>query len=335
MAKINLFLGHKCNFNCSYCLQSFNEDDYLHQDNIDIDKLVNQLSIEAKERTINKLAYWGGEPLLYFKTIKKVHDKFLENGIQFNQVRVLTNGSLFTEEIVEYFNRMNIHVGISIHSGFGTPNWEMIKKLHRWSVIYLYTGNQPDYDIHQKVTELETFLGRKVFPYLHWVRATDNCQTEDYFTETSLQKHKDYLYHLANLRLQGDSVAYNLLEPHIKKMIQKFNQPNFNGCLCINNRILTVDMYGNRFTCHHSPIKENYIGSLFTGETDLPNTNIEKAKEVQMQYVNSNECKSCNIRSWCRGNCYMSNTHEIDCKLQKIKFEVFNYILENEFRKQQ
>lgn len=330
MAKINLFLGHKCNFNCSYCLQSFNDDDYLHQDDIDIEKLVNQLTIEVKERTINKIAYWGGEPLLYFKTIKKIQDMFISKGVYFKQKRILTNGSLFTDEIVDYFNKMDIHVGISIHEDFGTPKWDMIKKLNRWSVIYLYTGNQPDFDLHNKVDLLEKFLGRKVFPYMHWVRATDNCQDEDYFTEETLEKHKTYLYKLADMRLSGDNIAYGLLQPHITKMLQKLEQANFNGSMCINNRILTIDLYGNKFSCHHSPVKENYIGNLFKGEVNLPNTNIVNAKETQMHFTKTNECVNCNIRAWCRGNCHLSNTHEMDCKLQKIKFEVFTYILRNE-----
>lgn len=333
MAKLNLFLGDKCNFNCSYCLQSFKEDDYLKDLDVDTKKLVDQLTIEVKERTINKIAYWGGEPLLYFKLIKDVHEKFKENGVYFNSVRILTNGSLFTEEIVEYFNNNNIYVGISVHEGFGTPKWDLIKKLNKWSVIYLYTGSNPDFDILTKAEMLENFLECKVTPYLHWVRATDNCDSKDYFTEETLIKHREYLFKLADERLKGNEKAYWLFQPHITKMISKLNQINFNGSLCINNRILTVDIYGNKFNCHHSPIKENYIGSIIKGDVELPNTNMKFAKEIQHKYVNTEECNSCPIRSWCRGNCYMSNTHDIDCKLQKIKFEVFDYILRNEIPK--
>lgn len=330
MAKLNLFLGDKCNFSCSYCLQSFKEDDYLKDLNVDTEQLVQQLSIEVKERTINKIAYWGGEPLLYFKLIKEIHEKFKSHGVYFRDARILTNGSLFTEEIVEYFNANNIYVGISIHEGFGTPKWDLIKKLNRWSTIYLYTGSNPDFDILSKVDMLENYLEHKVTPYLHWVRATDNCDTKDYFTEETLVKHREFLFSLADKRLQGNEKAYWLLQPHINKMIAKLNQNNFNGSLCINNRILTVDIYGNKFNCHHSPIKENYIGSIIKGDIELPNTNMKFAKDIQMKYVNSEECKVCPIRSWCRGNCYMSNTHDMDCKLQKIKFEVFDYILRNE-----
>lgn len=333
MAKINLFLGDKCNFNCSYCLQSFKENDYLKDLDIDTKKLTQELSIEVKERTINKIAYWGGEPLMYFNLIKDIHEKFKTQSVYFKDTRILTNGSLFTEEMVEYFNNNNIFIGVSIHEDFGTPKWELIKKLNRWSVIYLYTGKNPDFDILNKVDMLEKYLEYKVSPYMHWVRATDNCEKKDYFTEESLQKHKDYLYKLADKRINGNEKAYWLLQPHINKMITKLDQNNFNGSLCINNRILTVDIYGNKFNCHHSPIKENYIGSIIKGDINLPGTNIKFAKDIQMQYVNSNECKSCNIRSWCRGNCYMSNTHDIDCKLQKIKFEVFTYILQKEYER--
>lgn len=327
MAKVNIFLGNKCNFNCSYCLQSFKEDDYLHQDKVDVVKLVDNLSVEIRNRTINKVAYWGGEPLMYFKTIKTIHDMFHDKGVRFNSVRVLTNGSLFTDEIVEYFNRMDIHVGISIHEGFGTPNWEMIKKLRRWSVIFLYTGSNPDFDILGKTKELENFLGRKVFPFFHWVRATDSCGDEDYFTPETLEIHKKYLYTLADKRLNGDETAYGLLQPHISKFIAKMKQVNFNGAMCMNNRILTVDLYGNTYSCHHSPVKENMIGNI---HKHIDNEVTKKAKEVQMKFVTSAECMTCPIRAWCRGNCYLSNTHEMDCELQKIKYELFSYILKIE-----
>lgn len=334
MAKLNIFLGHKCNFSCSYCLQSFNKDDYLHIDNIDIDSLVDKLSDEVKERTINKISYWGGEPLLYLKKIIELHNKFAERGVYFSFVKFLTNGSLLTEENVKILNDMNAYVGVSIHTGFGEPRWDLLPKLNKWSIIFLHTGNNYNRDIIKETEELEKKHNiSNITPYMHWVRATENCSEEDYFTDKSLEEHKNYLYELAIKRLEGNQKAYNLFQPHIDKMLSKFKQPNFNGSLCVNNKILTVDMYGNKFTCHHSPVKENYIGNLFTGNVDLPNTNIEKAKTIQMQYVNSKECMSCNLRSWCRGNCYLSKTHSMDCKLQKIKFEIYDFILKNERNK--
>lgn len=334
MAKLNIFLGHKCNFSCSYCLQSFNKDDYLHIDNINIDLLVDKLSQEVKDRTINKISYWGGEPLMYFDKIIELHNKFAERGVFFNFVKFLTNGSLLTEDKVEALNAMNAYVGISIHTGFGEPRWDLLSKLNKWSIIFLHTGKNNTKDILEQTRELELKHNiQNITPYMHWVRATENCGEEDYFTEETLKEHKTYLYDLAIKRLEGDVKAYKLFQPHIDKMLAKFKQTNFNGSLCVNNRILTVDMYGNKFSCHHSPVKENYLGNIFNGEVDLPNTDINKAKEIQFQYVNSNECTSCNLRSWCRGNCYLSKTHEMDCKLQKIKFEVFDFILRNEREK--
>lgn len=327
MAKLNIFLGHKCNFKCSYCLQSFKDSDYLHKDDIDVPKLVSKLADKVKEQSINKIAYWGGEPLLYFKTIKEIHNEFLKLGIRFNNTRILTNGSLLTDEAVEFFNSIDCHIGVSLHKGFGEPKWDKLKNLNRWSIINLYTGRNPKQDFIAEAEELEQSLGREVFPFIHWVRATDNCSKEDYFTVDTLLQHREKLYELADLAISGNVKARNMLQPHINKMIHKLNQNNFNGAMCCNNRIISVDLYGNTYSCYHSPTKENLTGNIF--KTIERNT-VVKALETQMQFVNSKECMKCDIRSWCRGNCYLSNTHEIDCTLQKIKYEVFSYILKHQ-----
>lgn len=325
MAKLNIFLGHNCNFKCTYCLQSFKDSDYLHQDSIDIPKLVDTLAEKVKEKSINKVAYWGGEPLIYFKKIKELHLEFAKRGVHFHNTRILTNGSLLTDESVEFFNSIDAHIGVSLHKGFGEPRWDMLMKLNRWSIINLYTGKNPKQDFLIEAEELESKLGREVFPFIHWVRATDNCSKDDYFSIKTLAQHREKLYELAELYLSGHKKAYNMLEPHINKMIQKMNQHNFNGAMCCNNRIISVDLYGNTYSCYHSPTKDNLVGNIYK-EVDSVIT--KQAVETQMKFVNSKECISCPIRAWCRGNCYLSNTHEVDCMLQKIKYEVFSYILQ-------
>jgi len=96
---LKISLGMSCNYECSYCNQRFvphagasNPDD--------IEPFIAQLTdalIEPPER----IEFWGGEPLVYWKTLKPLAER-LRDLYPDAQFSVITNGSLLDTDKNEW-----------------------------------------------------------------------------------------------------------------------------------------------------------------------------------------------------------------------------------------
>ncbi len=102
-------LTDKCNFRCKYCI--YNED---YEGNVDFSdkemgwetakKAVDYFYAHSAKGQHNAVTFYGGEPLLNYKLMKKIIDysrkKFKNRDVSFS---FTTNTSLITDEMAEYF----------------------------------------------------------------------------------------------------------------------------------------------------------------------------------------------------------------------------------------
>jgi uncharacterized protein len=119
VSTVKIQLGLSCNYNCSYCSQRFVAHAPETNKN-DIDGFLEKLdNLLIGDNT--KFEFWGGEPLVYWDTLKllaeKIDKKYRHKleGIKFSTI---TNGSLLTEEICDWFYNMGFSIAIS-HDGPG------------------------------------------------------------------------------------------------------------------------------------------------------------------------------------------------------------------------
>ena len=73
------------------------------------------------EQTGLKVEFWGGEPLVYWKTLKPLAETILEKFKSWDRkpyFSIITNGSILTEEMIDWLMMMNFQVSIS-HDGPG------------------------------------------------------------------------------------------------------------------------------------------------------------------------------------------------------------------------
>mgnify|MGYP002584129423 FL=1 len=115
LERICLILGMACNFKCRYCIQKNLSHPRISKH--PSQEVITFLSNQAKRRPRHagqraplKIQFFGGEPLLYFETIKEVIHQVPESNIEWS---VVTNASLLTDEIVQFFNEHKVRVNIS------------------------------------------------------------------------------------------------------------------------------------------------------------------------------------------------------------------------------
>ena len=114
---LKIQLGLSCNYSCDYCSQRF----VPHADETNskyVEKFVNNLDLWL-EGTPEKIEFWGGEPLVYIKTLKPLAEKLREKfpSAMFGMV---TNGSLLNPELNDWLDKLGFGVSIS-HDGPGQP----------------------------------------------------------------------------------------------------------------------------------------------------------------------------------------------------------------------
>jgi uncharacterized protein len=101
---LKIQLGLSCNYSCDYCSQKFVER-MPETSKKDIDAFLEKLNaLEFDEQKGLRIEYWGGEPLVYWKTLKPlaeaINDKF-SNWVNKPQLSIITNGSILTDEIID------------------------------------------------------------------------------------------------------------------------------------------------------------------------------------------------------------------------------------------
>ncbi len=118
---LKIQLGLSCNYSCDYCSQKFVER-APETSKKDIDAFMEKLSVlEFDEQRGLKIEFWGGEPFVYWKTLKPLAEAILERFSAWKrkpQFSVITNGSILNEEIIDWLMKLNFSVAIS-HDGPG------------------------------------------------------------------------------------------------------------------------------------------------------------------------------------------------------------------------
>ena len=118
---LKIQLGLSCNYSCDYCSQKFVER-APETNKKDIDAFLEKLDVlEFNEDRGLKIEFWGGEPLVYWKTLKPLAEAILDRFSGWKrkpQFSIITNGSILNEDIIDWLMMMNFTVSIS-HDGPG------------------------------------------------------------------------------------------------------------------------------------------------------------------------------------------------------------------------
>lgn len=317
---LNVFLGYACNLKCSYCLQApmAQRSRRVKPDpSVFIDKVLPWVI----EKDIRKIAYWGGEPLVYWSAIEKIHQAFIDAGHSFDMIKMATNGTLFTEQHVEQCNDWGVYTILSQHPQFGTPAWDQVMHLNRCSLSFLFHHDELNANSWlQQCDDLEMKYSRAVFPYMHWTRSTPGAAPGTDLTFADLDAHIPHLWDLAVAAAEGHRHCQDMWRGHVLEWEEKLSPGREVVPMCYGDHQIDIDLDGNRYGCHHTVEPEFQTGTIWD------KTVSDKAMRQVRRFVDTEECRTCPINTWCRGNCHLSRTHDVDCQLSKYKHRILKWL---------
>lgn len=301
---LNLMLGTACNRSCEYCMQPRQGSN----GKVDIQEFLSKLIIYIKAHYPNGLKtieYWGGEPLLYFEYIKEIQSALSSNDIILErQPRIITNGTLVTQEFVNFCNEQNILVNLSWHDGsISDEKLLLLLQIKNFYISNVITHQHLELEEDRLAWErIGDELGRYVSWQLYPVHCTDHCHSSFYLTHEDV----DFFFSTLKERLKTNSFFYKYILKHFyyyyaAKTIDIL-EPK-----CYGQRKISIDLYGNRYYCHHIMLPSNIAYNIFSKSIPI-------IQEMPYdKYFITKECQACPCLQQCLGSCYLSNCHPVEC----------------------
>lgn len=219
---LEIMLGAKCNFDCIYCSQRTFRDNVYSSSPKDVDRFCSLLT-ELKIIP-DSIQLWGGEPLVYWKTIQvlvpKLRDMYGNIEISFP-----TNGSLLTREKIDFIKQWDLRFWIS-HDGHHDEGRQ-------------YGGHKDILD-DQTVVDAINYAHEVLKPGAISFKATythGNCNSEQIVRFFKTNVNKDAKVSLNNVVICHDStnpisVASSKLDEHDLSTLEEslFNALNGGDC---------------------------------------------------------------------------------------------------------
>lgn len=332
---LKITMGLKCNYACSYCNQAHQPHDPVGGPE-DAEELVEKMKANFDFKTYDsfRLEFWGGEPMVYWKTLKPLAEK-LKKVYPNAQFMMVTNGSLLTREKIDWFNRMGFSIGMShdgpLHAQNRGPD-PLDEPKAKDAVVYaLKTMGQGRFTFNCVLTRenvsipaVRDFicdkLNRKDFDYDHTEVSQMELQVtteelmlpyDDGGMAHSLQtpdEKKEILHALFWETIQGQNQFSWTVNSKITGFFESlvYKRPaEVVGQKCGMDKEdnIAIDMKGNVTTCQNtSSLTKHNLGNI----EDLDNVRLTNS----YHWSTRAECPSCPVVQLCQGAClFLEDKH--------------------------
>jgi len=348
-----LHVAHDCNMRCQYCFAGtgpFGADRSLMD--VDTGKKAFDFLFEASgARQHLEVDYFGGEPLLNFSVVKELIKYGKEQAQKYGKVlkqTLTTNAVLLKPEIIDYLNKENIYLILSID---GRP------KVH--DAMRPLAGGQDSFALVDQ--HIQDFVNRQT-DQTYYVRGTythfnlDFAEDILYLVERGYDRvsiepvvaspENDYALikeDLPTLKEQYRLLAQKWWEYYQKRSPFQFFHFNLDlnkgpcllkrlsGCGA-GNEYLAVSPAGDLYPCHQFMENKDFLlGNVFTG---IKNQALREDFR-QAHALNKEKCRQCWARFYCSGGCHANafnfnrdllKPYELGCELQKTRLEYAIYL---------
>lgn len=357
LGQLTLQVTQKCNLDCSYCVYSGNYNNRHHADKwmtFEIaKKAIDYYVAHSSDEEELSLGFYGGEPLLAFDFIKKCV-AYAEEAFEGRRVMYsfTTNGTLLTDEKLDFLVRYNFAILISLDGPEGVQNRQ--RKFANSAIGSFETlmknvknlkQKYPDYfkdhvsfntvlDQRYPLADVVNFImtnetvrdSRFILSTINDTYAATEIENSSVFVEEyKYEKFKTFLWLAGRLNKQVISPIMRDEHSNVRKMAITFERyyqetlpyKGHRGGPCIPGvRKLFVTVEGKFYPCERVSESSTVaqIGDVYSGIDE------EKAISIlNIERISTEKCKNC----WAYSFCYLCVAQADDgnklseCKLCK------------------
>jgi len=338
---IKIQLGLSCKYSCDYCSQRFVERP-PETSKKDIEEFMRKLEVlDITEEQGLRVEFWGGEPLVYWKTLKPLTEAFAEKYGHWNKkvsFSMVTNGTLLTREICSWLYYMGFSVGIS-HDGPGqfVRGPDPFDDPEKKKIILEF------YEIMSKVGRISfnTMMNNKnisrkaVYDYFVEMTGNPNIQIGeggfiDAYDDAAIESSLNTLEEQFNYRQSAFNDIYSTdgginfgltftkIDNFVKSTLTHV-ESKYVGQKCGMEvpETIALDLKGNVVTCQNVSIVETSKNGESHSGGNLDDYDNVQLKSVTHWKSRQNEisCADCPVLHLCQGSCmYLDGKHwDVTC----------------------
>jgi uncharacterized protein len=315
--KFTILFTQNCTLACPYC--------YIWKRDVSISretmvKIIDFIYLKTPEGQKIDVGYFGGEPLLEFEKIK-IFTSLLKNhpksGHHPLEIQIVTNGTIFSQEIVTYVNEMNMSLVISCD---GPPYVQDINRRYKNGTSSSTTVEQ---SIREAVAGVNVFMVNSVYtpPTLPYLLDTINYfydlgvryiflnpDLSAKWTKEDVDAIHSIFVKIGERYLEwydgGDPAMISIIDNKLSLLL---NQGCRDSDKChMGTREFAFTPDGNIFPCerlvYSGEMNEHCIGNIDTGVdlTKFKASGFFSGKEIA-------DCLICSMKKYCMNWCGCSN----------------------------
>ncbi|WDV45242.1 radical SAM protein [Clostridiaceae bacterium M8S5] len=344
---LQINIAHGCNMNCKYCFADGGDHGKVGKMSSETAKdVIDYIFKEDPNTTAKSIQIVGGEPLInpsILKEIVKNIQKYSQRNNTEVEITTTTNGTMFNDEIIDFFNKNKVSFMVSLDSMDKKTNDYLRSCSNKTISQYDNVMNnfnkykeEVNFDIfHITVTPynkniLETaekFYDMGAF-HLHF----DLVKSQDKnfkFCKEDIEEIKNEYSKLADMLLdfmiRGKKISCHPLLTNLDRLYER--KPIRRKCGSMYN-LFAFDSFGNIYPCDMLMWDEYKLGNI-NGDYDL-----RKHKKLKLFLDDDLKCKKCWARYVCGGLClsekliYNDNEQrELLCELKEhiAKLKIYIY----------
>lgn len=313
--KIRIFVGSNCNYKCSFCIQKdhkFSSKVMTKKDVDDFFKRFDAAGIEYNEK--NRIEIWGGEPLVYWKTLKVLIPELRRRYPKAN-IQTISNGTLMRDEILDFFIEHRVALSFSHDAqayflrGEDPLNDPKLLAMQK-KVAERYKEADLPFGLNVVISQyncdlqaMEKFFDEKLpgvqYGYEGVVMAHSPSAVE--FCNWLPQQQDLFFTSIRNAIFnEPKSRTFNALSYRLNEILGRIvhgidNRTIRAKCDSVNPGVLNFDLSGNVLSCHNVAEDNWIIGSI----DDIDGIRCNSFKHWSRRF----NCPSCPFIVGCFGRC--------------------------------
>lgn len=330
---VKILLGLSCNYECDYCNQKYvPHAEETNPANVQsyVDKMDTWFSGGTDGKgTGTRIEFWGGEPLVYWKTLKPLAES-IRAKYPHSQFSMITNGSLLDAEKNKWLIDLEFIIGMS-HDGPGQPVRgpdpfddaaskvailslfkELAPKAKMSFNTMLNNKNYSRIEIEKYfITLIETNLGSE---YLKYLKLGEGAFVDAYdvggvgASLSNVEEEINFRNSSYNEIRSGNVKHFTVVDQKVKDFlldIKNGTRSETVGQKCGMDKsdAIAMDLNGNILTCQNvSTVSVNPSGiSHHLGTVDdLKSIEVKTATH----WSDREECPKCPVLHLCKGACF-------------------------------
>lgn len=350
---LRILLGHACNYDCSYCMQKDIGNPNERAKISTLDSFLQTIEKSLDLSKVEKIDLWGGETLLYWKTIMPIIEALDRDGFQWY---IPTNGVPLRPKHAEFFDGLKARVGIGMsHDGPGheilrgkeflhnintVETIRMIEASDNISMSFNVVLTKQNYDLFEINAFFRDYLLRyNLDPnkfaityeighahydpknvlsgsFEHVIQGED-LQKFDTILRDYIEKCRQQQFEGKDHGLMKNSMFhYGLGVLEYTRTLKQQSLPNLmTKCGVDDARVLSVDMGGNVRTCPHVDANDLAGHLLHLDAVELTGLDLDRY---------DSHCGKCPVFRLCKSTCPLKVPNRIfnaNCAVEKVHYK--------------